>query len=314
MRSLMLVLSACLVALNFAGCSSTGGCNGGCGFLGGGLMGARSGGCSGGCGDTSCGGGCSDTSCGGGGSQNSIKNINYGGSSGLGLGLMEAGPSCKASGCNGGGCDSGGCNGGGCDSGCQSCRRGLRPQLGSRMQGRLKGGMQGLLAKRGCECGGGTDCGCGSPTLATLAPALPETDYGSAASGSAGFSMTDMADIGSGYGCDGECDGGIELVSHEDRGGLLGKLFGGHRKGHGARGGCGAKGCGGPGGLCSRCRARLGGAFGAGANSIPHRDPTIHSGGAAAGPAGQIPTYAYPYYTTRAPRDFLDPSPPTIGY
>ena len=33
------------------------------------------------------------------------------------------------------------------------------------------------------------------------------------------------------------------------------------------------------------------------------------------GPAGP-PTgsYAYPYYTNRSPRDFLDPNPPTIGY
>lgn len=26
------------------------------------------------------------------------------------------------------------------------------------------------------------------------------------------------------------------------------------------------------------------------------------------------PTYAYPYYTVRAPRDFLMPNPPSIGY
>lgn len=33
-----------------------------------------------------------------------------------------------------------------------------------------------------------------------------------------------------------------------------------------------------------------------------------------AGPMGpQSPTYAYPYYTTRAPRDFLMANPPTIG-
>jgi hypothetical protein len=32
------------------------------------------------------------------------------------------------------------------------------------------------------------------------------------------------------------------------------------------------------------------------------------------GGAGMAPTYAYPYYTTRAPRDFLMDNPPTIGY
>jgi hypothetical protein len=26
------------------------------------------------------------------------------------------------------------------------------------------------------------------------------------------------------------------------------------------------------------------------------------------------PTYAYPYYTTRGPRDFLMDNPPTIGW
>ena len=336
MRSLMLVLGTCLVALSFAGCSSTGGCNGGGGFLGGGLLGggmmAGNGGCSGGCGDTSCSGGCGDTACSGGCGQtgqtacsggcgdsacsggcgqNNFLNKRYGGQSGLGLGLMEAGPSCTGSGCNGG---------------CQSCRRANRPPMGSRIKSRL----QGRMANRGCGCGGGggMDCGCGeSPTPAPVMPetgcgAPVETDCGCAASGPAGFSMTDIADIGSGYD-GGASDGGgigsgfgggdnVQLASHEGPGGgLLGKLFG-HRQVRGHQG-CGVRGCGGPGGLCSRCRARLAGAFGAG-GSIPHRDPTIHSGGGAAGPAGQIPTYAYPYYTTRAPRDFLDPNPPTIGY
>ncbi len=34
------------------------------------------------------------------------------------------------------------------------------------------------------------------------------------------------------------------------------------------------------------------------------------AGGAGAGPAAQV---AYPYYTTRGPRDFLMDNPPTIG-
>lgn len=33
-----------------------------------------------------------------------------------------------------------------------------------------------------------------------------------------------------------------------------------------------------------------------------------------AGPSGPpVATYAYPYYTTRAPRDFLLDNPPSIG-
>ena len=343
MRSLMLALGACLFALNFAGCSSTGGS----GFLGGGLLGGgNNAGCSGGC---ACSSGCGNSGCSGNCGQNDFLNKNYGGKSGLGLGLMEAGPSCQAAGCNGGcqscqqagpafgsrmkaglgtmragscntaGCDggcqscqqagpafgsrmkaglgtmrAGSCNTAGCDGGCQSCQGAMRPQLGSRMKAKF--------ANRGCRCGGGMDCGCGSPTLAVAAPAIESDGCGASA---AEYSFADMGDIGD---CGDDSD--IQLVSHEDRGGLLGKLFGRHKAR--SANGCGARGCGGPGGLCSRCRARLAG-LGAG-GTIPHRDPTIHAGGGAAGPAGQIPTYAYPYYTTRAPRDFLDPNPPTIGY
>jgi hypothetical protein len=45
-----------------------------------------------------------------------------------------------------------------------------------------------------------------------------------------------------------------------------------------------------------------------------HRGPQSHLGpepGPAMGPAS--PTYGYPYYTTRGPRDFLNPNPPSIG-
>jgi hypothetical protein len=70
-------------------------------------------------------------------------------------------------------------------------------------------------------------------------------------------------------------------------------------------------------------------AYGANANYLPnegrggplaalhgrhHRGPQSHLGdqpGPAMGPAS--PTYGYPYYTTRGPRDFLNPDPPSIG-
>ena len=45
-----------------------------------------------------------------------------------------------------------------------------------------------------------------------------------------------------------------------------------------------------------------------------HRGPQSHmrsAPGPAQGPAA--PTYGYPYYTTRGPRDFLNPNPPSIG-
>jgi len=302
MRSLMLALGACLFALNFAGCSSTGPCGGSCGgqrLLGGGNIVGHSG-CSGcsesSCGDSSCSGGCGNTGC-----ATAFANKNYGGQTGLGLGLMEAGPSCEVSGCNGG---------------CQACRQRLqlptlqRPHLASRLAGRI--------ASSGC--GGGSDCGCGTSGSAPAgdcgcgvpAPAVPESDCGCSASSSVEFSMSDSVEDA--Y----EQEGEVQLASHLDRRGLFGHFGLGSRK-HTLQG-CGARGCGGRGGLCSNCLSRLhGGAggglgLGAGAGRIPHRDPNIHSGGGAAGPAGQIPTYAYPYYTTRAPRDFLDPNPPTIGY
>ena len=370
MRSIMLALGACLFALNFAGCSSTGSCGGNCGgqpLLGGGNIvgnlgcsgcGESSGGCSdtgcsNSCGDSSCssgscggrrilGGGnvagnlgrcgCSDTGnsnscansscsggCGNSGCATAFANKNYGGSTGLGLSLMETGPSCEAAGCNGG---------------CQSCQR-QRLQLPKLQRPNLASRLAGRLSSIGCGCGGGSDSGCGASESApagdcgcdTPAPALPETDCGCSASTSAGFSISDI-DEGT-Y----EEEGEVQLASHIDRRGLLAGLGLGRK--HKLQG-CGAPGCGGRGGLCSNCLSRLHGAggglgagrglgaggglgvggglgLGAGGGTIPHRDPTIHGGGGA-GPAGQIPTYAYPYYTTRAPRDFLAPNPPTIGF
>ena len=52
----------------------------------------------------------------------------------------------------------------------------------------------------------------------------------------------------------------------------------------------------------------------AGLHGRHHRGAQSHMGsspGPAMGPAQ--PTYGYPYYTTRGPRDFLNPNPPSIG-
>ncbi len=52
----------------------------------------------------------------------------------------------------------------------------------------------------------------------------------------------------------------------------------------------------------------------AGLHGAKHQGPQSHTGpapGPAMGPAQ--PTYGYPYYTTRGPRDFLNPNPPSIG-
>lgn len=78
----------------------------------------------------------------------------------------------------------------------------------------------------------------------------------------------------------------------------------------GMQGGCGAPGCGVGGQLCSNCLSRLYG--GHLHQKAAHLLPAIHPYGGAIphtelqpGMGGQAPTYAYPYYTTRGPRDFL---------
>ena len=90
-------------------------------------------------------------------------------------------------------------------------------------------------------------------------------------------------------------------------------------------GGCAGGQCGLLGGSCpgGACAADSGGyAGGGGAPGGPlaamgghHRQGAQAHMGATPGPAqGQaMPTYGYPYYTTRGPRDFLNGNPPSIG-
>ena len=77
----------------------------------------------------------------------------------------------------------------------------------------------------------------------------------------------------------------------------------------GSIGGCGGKGCG-----CESCLAsKLLSPFKA---NIPHTANAAGFGGGATGfgGGGSAPSYAYPYYTTRGPRDFLQDGcgPPPI--
>ena len=78
--------------------------------------------------------------------------------------------------------------------------------------------------------------------------------------------------------------------------------------------GCGRQGCGRGGILCDSCKAKLaalkGIRGGPGLGAIPHTQQ--QSFGGPGGPTA--PSYAYPYYTTRGPRDFLMKNPPSIGY
>ncbi len=71
--------------------------------------------------------------------------------------------------------------------------------------------------------------------------------------------------------------------------------------GHGQYAACGAQGCGVPG-----CGVR---------NSADYVPQIPHNYAQQVEPAGPpTGTYAYPYYTTRGPRDFFLDNPSTIGY
>jgi hypothetical protein len=102
--------------------------------------------------------------------------------------------------------------------------------------------------------------------------------------------------------------------------------------GHKSCGGCNGSSCGGCGGCgdgggCANCGGSNGGYAdgGNGANGggphgclangcVPHGPLPRGAGGTYVGPEGP-PTgaVAYPYYTTRGPRDFLINNPPSIG-
>ena len=106
-----------------------------------------------------------------------------------------------------------------------------------------------------------------------------------------GCSTCNQADCGCGVGHGG-------LIGN---GGLLGHLGHGHHA-MSACPQCGVRGL--LGSHCRRCGCNL---LGGGAHGTPYTQPF-------AGPYGPTtPTVGYPYYTTRAPRDFLVNNPPTIG-
>ena len=84
---------------------------------------------------------------------------------------------------------------------------------------------------------------------------------------------------------------------------------GGGIGGRGIGGGCGVGGGGHGGALCQGCLGRL-----AAARQGPYGGAIPHTAQAPGNGTGLSPAYAYPYYTTRAPRDFLSKNPPSIGY
>ena len=110
---------------------------------------------------------------------------------------------------------------------------------------------------------------------------------------------------------DGSAAGGCGLAS-------CGQGGGGCGHGCGLRGGLGSHGLGGHGlggrGLGNHLPGRIIAARTAQVDAyggqIPHTDPAL---GPPGGAGGFTPTYQYPYYTTRGPRDFLNGNPPSIG-
>jgi hypothetical protein len=117
--------------------------------------------------------------------------------------------------------------------------------------------------------------------------------------------------------CD-ACSEGVEQTVAQMPGGFL---FG--RSGEGRRissgvspqgqlHGCGKRGCGLGGKGCSACSkiAAAAGAVHPYGGAIPHTNPAVGQ----QPQSGIAPQYAYPYYTTRGPRDFLVDNPPSIGY
>jgi len=197
-----------------------------------------------------------------------------------------------------------------------ACNQGRNNGLFSRMS---QSSSVAPAASMDCGCGGGAGsggaCGCGSG--GAMAGGAGAGDCGC----NAGDSVISMSDAG--CGCD---DAGAAMGGGSaSTGGLLGKLgtggcscklgkclFGGGA-GAGAAaslgGGCGVQGCGMGGKLCGGCLSKM-----AGAHRHPYGGTIPHTAQAPGAGTGMAPAYAYPYYTTRGPRDFLMKNPPSIGY
>jgi hypothetical protein len=196
------------------------------------------------------------------------------------------------------------CNGN--SDGCEGCQGGLFSNLGT---GRLTNGLAGRVGNVGSRLRGMTaggfgsdscnDCGSGNG----LANGGLASKFGGAGNGAFGSRMVsvgsgamdllgnDCVDCGSGFG----------------RGALASRIGGtGDRLGCGYLGGCGGVGCGG----CHACSGLLKGIVGPARGEIPHTSQPPYGSGM----DQQAPTYAYPYYTARAPRDFLMDNPPSIGW
>ena len=181
----------------------------------------------------------------------------------------------------------------------------------------------------GCSdgsCGGASDCGCSGAASAVISDGMMDGGCGCGDMGevvvSDGGGMAAAGGAGGGlFGCrSGKCGlglGGGGCLSGKcglglgGGAGIAGGAGIGGRIGAGGfgAGGCGMGGCGIGGKLCGGCLSKL-----AGAPRHPYGGAIPHTAQAQGAGTGMAPSYAYPYYTTRSPRDFLSKKPPTIGY
>ena len=194
-------------------------------------------------------------------------------------------------------------NGCGCDS-CQVGQSYLQNQWGgffggfsipriapfAGLRARLSAGQ---MIDSSCDSGACDAGGCDSGGCDTAGFAVP---------GGSGFAAT-CRGLGASVGCGGcnDCGTGAIGTNHS----ACSTGFGGN---------CGPDGCGLVGG--AKCRDGRFSLFRRNGSPHPYGGELPHTGAPADSSVlggGPAPTYAYPYYTTRGPRDFLMMNPPSIG-
>ena len=311
MRSLILALAVAAMVVSSGCCLNDSSCNS-CDGCPGGLAGGS--------------GGCQLGNCrflGGGGER-------------LGLGIFEKGSECSSlegggcssGGCSSGGCSSGGCSSGGCNSGscssggcnsgeCSSCKsNNVAGRVASNVRDRraTRRTATQRAATRNAATRNAVPRNAVARNSATAIPAPvgmvegPIFVDGPKTSG-CGLESCGLGGQGCGQGCGlGNRLPGNALAAGARTGSVRARQVG-------RDGGCGSASCGlggpGCGGGCA-LRNHLPGAlqnnpYG---GQIPHSNPAL---GPQGGAGGLTPTYQYPYYTTRGPRDFLNGNPPSIG-
>ena len=231
-------------------------------------------------------GGCASGNCGGETATN-FSDYNY-----------DCGPMCGAylqDGQTSGGC--------GCDS-CEVAPSYIAGQFGSwfgqnrprpvansfgMMKAGVSGGWSSMTGRFGC----GSDAGCD-------------------AGGSAGIGIGPCRGLGGMVGCGGcgDCGGSAVGTNHSacSTGDCNGGMAGG--------GNCGPDGCGAIGRGGSLAGAIKNALWRTNGSPHPYGGETPHTASAANGAGfggAAAPSYQYPYYTTRGPRDFLMMNPPSIG-